>query len=69
MRSAAGRLPSWARISYSAYLYHLPLLLIANEYLVDAPMWARDPALPPCDDRDLVAVVEYVEQPFLRRLR
>ncbi|MFZ3320789.1 MAG: acyltransferase [Usitatibacter sp.] len=68
-RNALGRGPlaAMGRISYSAYLYHLPLLLIANEYLVDAPVWAVIPAY-------LVATFaiswlswKYVEQPFLRR--
>ncbi|HLX22130.1 MAG TPA: acyltransferase [Usitatibacter sp.] len=62
-----GPLASAGRISYSAYLYHLPLLLIANEYLADAPAWAVIPVY-------LVATFavswlswKYVEQPFLRR--
>lgn len=56
------------RISYSAYLYHLPLLILANQYLGGASTWVVIPAY-----LALTAAISwlswrYVEQRFLRGL-
>jgi peptidoglycan/LPS O-acetylase OafA/YrhL len=59
-----GPLASVGRISYSAYLYHLPLLLIVNEYPF-APAWA----LIPIYFAGTMAISwlswKYIELPFL----
>jgi peptidoglycan/LPS O-acetylase OafA/YrhL len=62
-----GPLAAMGRISYSAYLYHLPLLLIATDYFARLPAASVIPIY-------LVVTIavswlswRYVEQPFLRR--
>ena len=67
--SALGRGPLAAlgRISYSAYLYHLPLLILANEFLAGTPAWAVIPFYLAVTLSAAWLSWRYVEQPFLRR--
>jgi peptidoglycan/LPS O-acetylase OafA/YrhL len=63
-----GPLAFLGRVSYSAYLYHLPLLLLWNAYARAVPSWV---SLPACL-ATLLAVswlsYRYVEQPFLGKV-
>ena len=62
-----GPLAFTGRVSYSAYLYHLPLLLLWNAYM---PGKATEAALPAYCVLVLAAAWlswRFVEQPFLRR--
>ena len=61
-----GALAFLGRVSYSAYLYHLPMLLLWNAYARSLPAWSSLPLY-------LVALLavswlsyRFVEQPFLR---
>ena len=67
--SILGRGPlAWVgRISYSAYLYHLPLLILANEFLVGTPAWLLIPLYLAATLSVAWISWRYVEQPFLRR--
>ncbi len=64
---ARGPLAFLGRVSYSAYLYHLPLLLLWNAYARALPAWASLPLY----FAILIAISwlswRFVEQPFLRR--
>jgi len=64
---ARGPLAFLGRISYSAYLYHLPLLLVWNAYARALPAWSSLPLY-------LAALLalswlswRFVEQPFLKK--
>ena len=62
-----GPLAFAGRVSYSAYLYHLPLLILANEFLEGAPAWAVIPFYLAATLAISWVSWRYVEQPFLRR--
>ena len=64
---ARGPLAFLGRVSYSAYLYHLPALLLWNAYARSIPRWLSLPLY-------LAALLviswtswRFVEQPFLRK--
>jgi peptidoglycan/LPS O-acetylase OafA/YrhL len=63
-----GPLAFLGRVSYSAYLYHLPLLLLWNAYARSVPAWASLPAYLAL----LLAISwlswRFIEQPFLRKV-
>lgn len=62
-----GPLAFVGRISYSAYLYHLPLLLLCNEHLASVPAWAVIPLYLSMTLAISWLSWRFVEQPFLRR--
>jgi peptidoglycan/LPS O-acetylase OafA/YrhL len=53
------------RVSYSAYLYHLPLLVIWNTYPPPLPPWLNAPAYLAVSLVIAWVSWKYVEQPFL----
>ena len=53
------------RVSYSAYLYHLPLLVLWNAYPPPLPSWANAPAYLATAMAIAWVSWRYVEQPFL----
>jgi peptidoglycan/LPS O-acetylase OafA/YrhL len=63
---ARGALAAAGRVSYSAYLYHLPLLILANQYLVGAPAWLVIPVYLATTAAISWLSWRYVEQRFLR---
>jgi peptidoglycan/LPS O-acetylase OafA/YrhL len=64
-----GPLAATGRISYSAYLYHLPLLILANQYLAGVAAWMVIPLYVAATLAVAWVSWRYVEQRFLRGLR
>jgi len=58
-------LAALGRISYSAYLYHLPLLLLFNQYLAGVAGWVAFPVWLAGVVAVAAASYRYVEAPYL----